>query len=180
MQKRTYVTLIIAVLFALILGGFTWYAVDAVITLKNESDAARGEFQSWIRKSKQVLSLRKTLDRAAAVDSSLQQFSFTVTDENQIQFISDLERIGRVTGAKADVRDLEVAPDFTSVSGSLSFIGDWKSVYHALAALEVYPVKIFVSDVTINPDQSQVTSSAQKPQYRANVSFVLLHTHKPQ
>jgi hypothetical protein len=179
MQKRTYITLTVAALLAIIFGGIVWYGVDAITTLKGESDAARGEFQSWIRKSKQVLSLRKTLDRAAAVDASLQEFSFSVTDENQIQLISDLERIGKVAGVKAEVRDLEVAPDSTSVAGSLSFIGDWKSVYHAIAALEVYPFKIFVSDVTINEDTPTQVGTATKTNYRANVRFVLLHTHKP-
>lgn len=171
--------MIVAAVLALSLGGFAWYGVSAIITLKGESDVARGEFQSWIRKSKQVLSLRKTLDRAAAVDASLQEFSFTVTDENQIQLISDLERIGRVTGAKAEVKDLEVSPDSTSVSGSLTFIGDWKSVYHALEALEVYPFKMFISDVTIGADQTLVATGPAKTNYRANVRFILMHTHKP-
>lgn len=179
MQKRTYVTLIVAAVLALGLGGFVWYGIDAIITLKQESDATRGEFQSWIRKSKQVLSLRKTLDKAAAVDASLEEFSFIVTDENQIQLISDLERIGKVTGVKAEVRDLEVAPDSSSVSGSLSLIGDWKSVYHALAALEVYPFRLFVSDVSIVEDAAQAVAGTARSNYRANVRFVLLHTHKP-
>lgn len=179
MQKRTYVTLIIAALLALILGGVTWYGVDAIIALKNNSDSTRGEFQSWIRKSKQVLSLRKTLDRAAAVDASLKEFSFAVTDENQIQLIADFERIGRMTGVKAEVRDLEVSPDSTSLAGSLTFIGEWKKVYHALAALEVYPIKIFISDVSINEDQSAVAMGSAKANFRANVRFILLHTHKP-
>lgn len=179
MQKRTYVTLIVAIVLALILGGVLWYGVSSIITLKGEEDTARGEFQSWIRKSKQVLSLRKTLDRAAAVDASLQEFSFAVTDENQIQLISDLERIGKVTGVKAEVKDLSVSPDSTSLAGSLTFTGDWTSVYHALASLEVYPIKIFVSDVTIGEETSQSTTGVAKMNYRANVRFVLLHTHKP-
>ncbi len=179
MQKRTYITLAISIVLALVLGIAVWYGVSAIITLKNESDVSRGEFQSWIRKSKQVLSLRKTLDRAAAVDASLQEFSFTVTDENQIQLISDLERIGKVTGAKAEVRDLEVAPDSTSLSGSLTFTGEWGNVYHALAALEAYPVKFYLSDVSINEYQGTTASATTKTIYRANVRFTILHTHKP-
>ncbi|HXK37730.1 MAG TPA: hypothetical protein VJ579_01550 [Candidatus Paceibacterota bacterium] len=179
MQKRTYITLIVAALLAVILGGIVWYGIDAITTLKGESDTARGEFQSWIRKSKQVLSLRKTLDRAVAVDASLQEFSFTVTDENQIQLISDLERIGRVTGVKAEVRDLEVAADSSSIAGSLSFIGEWKNVYHAIAALEVYPFKLFISDITISEDSPSQSGGVSRVNYRANVRFTLLHTHKP-
>lgn len=179
MQKRTYVTLIVVAVIALLLGGALWYGVSSIVSLKSEEDTARGEFQSWIRKSKQVLSLRKTLDRAAAVDASLQEFSFVVTDENQIQLISDLERIGKVTGVKTEVKDLAVSPDATSLAGSLTFTGEWTSVYHALAALEVYPIKIFVSDVTVSEEPVQSTTGPAKTNYRANVRFMLLHTHKP-
>lgn len=141
--------------------------------MKASSVAERAEFESWNHRSKQVLSLRKTLENAQELDKELQDHYFVASDDNQIQFISDMEQLGRTIGVKSSVDDLSASSDYSSISGSITLDGTWPNIFAAVGAIENYPYQLDITDLTIAPD------GVGQTEYRANLHFVIRHVTKP-
>lgn len=179
MKKRTYVLLISSFILLLALGGVLWYGVNSVVTLKEQEGTLRGEMESWIKKGRQTTNLQNTLTEAKKVKGNIDEYFFVPTEENQITLISDLEKIIKDTGSTGEVKSLDVMTDYSKVIGSLSIHGEWNDVYHTLLALEAYPIKLNLDDVSISELQTSVENKGKKPIYNANVRFTITNIHKP-
>lgn len=180
MKKRTYTLLISSFILLLTLGGVLWYGLNSVVNLKEEESTLRGEMESWIKKSKQATTLQSTLTEAKKVKGVIDEYFFVPTEENQISLISDLEKIIKDTGSAGEIKSLDVMPDYSKVVGSIVIHGEWNDVYHTLVALEAYPIKLNLDDVSISEQQNVgVDSKTKKPTYVANVKFTITNIHKP-
>lgn len=186
MHKKTYTLVFVLGILFFGLSGILWYGISSVITLKNEENALRGEFQSWVRRSKQMSSFYNTLEEAKRIKEATQEYYFVPTEENQILLISGLERAVRESGAKGEVKSLDVSSDYTKVAGGISLSGDWNSVFHALLSLEAYPIGLSLNDIAITEERSSANdvlvsaSSTPKTIYRANIQFSITNIRKPE
>lgn len=185
MHKKTYILLLISFALLVSLSGVIWYALSSVVTLKDEENILRGELQSWVKRSKQTSSLQNTLIEARRVKLAMDDYFFVPTEENQIALISDLERVIKETGSAGEVKSLDVNADYSKVVGSITVSGEWNNVYHTLLALEAYPIKLNLDDISILEEKSGVAETKngvapnKKLNYRANIKFTITNTRKP-
>ncbi len=182
MNKKINILFGLSFILAAIMFVVIWYGLTSIVELKKEENTLRGEMQSWIKRSKQTASLQNTLTEAKNVKEDMQEYYFDPTEENQIMFISDLEKIIKETKSTGEVRSLDVSPDNTKVVGSINVYGEWNDVYHTLLALETYPIKLKFDDVSISEDNTvdpSLSASKEKRQkYRAIVRFTIINIQK--
>lgn len=182
MKKKTIILLFISVSLFFILGGFIYYGANSLLTLKRESSELKGELNAWLKRSKQSYNLQELLEETKKVKSQIDLYYFNPNQENQIAFISEIESIIRKTGTKGEVRSLDVLPDNSKVICSVTFAGEWSNVYHTLLALESYPIKINLDDISIVEEKTNDSLSkiekGQTPQYRANIKFTITNILK--
>jgi hypothetical protein len=184
MKNKIVILLLISLLSLLFLGGVLYYGANSLLELKRESAELKGELNGWLKRSKETYNLKDLLDETKKVKSQIGLYSFNPSEENQIAFISEIESIIRKTGTTGEVKSLDVTPDFSKLICSVTFAGKWDDVYHTLLALESYPVKIYLDDVSIieekNSDTSPKTGKIlfQSPEYRASVKFTITNISK--
>lgn len=183
MKRKTYIILLISISLMMILGGILFYGASSVLSLKEQGSTLRGELDSWLRRSRDSSNLQETLAKAKNVKTEMDNYVFVATEENQIAFISEIENIMSRTGTRGEVRSLDVTPDYTKLICSITFSGDWPNVYQTILALEAYPIKINLDDVSIVEEKpTETTPSNAKilsQEYRANVKFTITSMRKP-
>lgn len=185
MKNKTYILFMISISLFIVLSGVLYYGVTSILTLKNDESTLRGELDSWLKRSRDSSTLQENLTEAKKVREEMNNYLFVATEENQISFISEMESIIKRTGTKGEVKSLDVAADYSKMICSLTFSGSWADVYHTLLALEAYPIKINLDDVSVVEEKimdiasknDKVSSPLQ--QYRANVKFTITSMIKP-
>lgn len=115
----------------------------------------RGEMQSWVKKGKQMTSFYSVLDEAKRVSGLLQDEYFFPSEEEQIQLITALEQLAQQFSLTAEIRSLESAADYSKVSGVIACSGTYDALMAYLQALEVFPYRIAIDEVSIQTKNNQ-------------------------
>lgn len=185
MKNKTIILLFVSIFLLFTLGGIIYYGANSLLELKRESSELKGELTAWLKRSKESYNLQDLLEETKKVKTQIDLYYFNPSEENQIAFISQVEGIIKKTGSRGEVRSLDMMPDYSKVICSVTFAGKWENVYHTLLALESYPIKINLDDVSIVEEKNSESIEksekglAQIPQYRANVKFTITNIQKP-
>ncbi len=182
MKRRTCALLIISIFTSIILGLILFQGIYSIFSLKKEEGSLRGEMEAWVKKGKQTSSLQNTLVQAKKVRELINKYFFDPTEENQILLISDIEKIVRDTGSSGEVKSFDLLNDKSKIIGSVLITGEWSNVYHTILALEAYPIKLNLDDVSILEDRvipgDEKNKISQKIIYRANIRFTITNIAK--
>ena len=139
-------TVLIA-LFVLDLFGVAglWYGSIALQGEKQREISLRQDVLVQEEEGKKMLGLKRVLQSTAQERNSLSKFLFRSTDEDQIKFISSIERLGTSTsGAIVETSNLDSSKSGV-LSGDFSVKGSWPQLFHVLRLVEEYPARIVVT-----------------------------------
>lgn len=139
--------IILLMLFALdVLGiGGLWYGSTIMRTEKDREITIRQDLLNEEQGTKKILGQQRLLQSTEAERQALSEFLFKPTDEDQIKFISSIERLGTSTsGAVVETVSLDIAKT-NILSGEFSIKGTWPQIYHTLRLIEEFPARIVVT-----------------------------------
>jgi hypothetical protein len=140
---------ILIVLLALNLLGAAglWYGYGGMQAKKNEQAELRQQIANERQKNLQLSDLRTMITAAEKDRVLLGKYFLDSTDEGQIKFLSQIERLGlSTTGAMLEVQSLNLSSGAAPVlRGDFSFTGSWGEVFHVLRILEEFPARLVVN-----------------------------------
>ena len=166
-----------ALLFLVLTGGIFLWEYQSIQTLKSKEMILRGEMQSWVKKGKQMTTFYSVLDEAKRVSQLLTKGYFFPSEEEQIRLITTLEQLAQTFALKAEVRSLELAPDYAHVSGVIACSGAASAVIEYMRTLEVFPHRLIIDEVSLQSKGVQSIQSTQSVE--AILTFRIIDIQKP-
>lgn len=117
--------------------------------------------ESFVVRQEEVLTVRSNTQELLALERLVNESvgereeltTYILQDENVIDFLSFVERLGNEHGVVFTTEALDVRSaeqDFEELFMRVSVIGTYDSVKHMLRLLETLPQQSYISDVSIN------------------------------
>lgn len=131
-----------------LLGGSSlWFGYTIMRGAKIEEADLRKQLITENQTSDQLAGLRRVLTSTKEDRNELSQFLYTTSDEDQIKFISSIEKMGTSTsGAIVDTTLLELSKTKSPVlRGEFTISGTWRQLFHLLRLVEEAPSRIVVN-----------------------------------
>ena len=148
MNKTLNIVVVLAILNIALLGIF-FYEYGDLQTQKKAEAKLRQNIADQDGLTNQMFSLRHTALLAQVDRAELEQNLFDPTDENQIDFISQIEHLGVVSGTKISVDSIGLASSPRLLHAEVSISGTWGGVFYALKLIEGYPDRMIVRGMNI-------------------------------
>lgn len=161
-MKKSFHILITLTLLNMLGGGLLWYGYTSILKAKVKETDLRSQLQEENQKGQKIAALRQTLASAAKDKEQLERYLIDSNDENQIQLIARIERLGTTTGAQVVTNSFDLQPLKPPViHGEYSVTGTWGQVYHFLRLMEEFPSRITISryDIRLTPANPTIKNS---------------------
>ncbi len=144
-MKSLRTILILMFLIDLLGLGGLWYGYTVMQSEKSKEIELRKELLVQEQEGKLTSAQKRMLTSTKLDRELLSQFIFEPSDEDQIDFISRIERLGTST-TKATVETVSLEIGKTNIlSGEFSIKGTWPQVYHTLRLLEEFPARVVIT-----------------------------------
>ena len=145
--------------------GLLWYGYLYIQSEKNKETELRVQISEESQKGQKLATLKRTLASANKDHQELVQFLIDPSEENQIQLISGIEKLGSSTAQiSAETTSFELtATAPIALRGSLTLKGSWRRLYHFLRLIEEYPSRAMIDRLDISYSPSGPTPEGKKP-----------------
>lgn len=162
-MNRSIKILALLVLLDIVGVGILWYGYTYVSKQKLAETELLDQLRDEKVKNQKLAAISKTLSSVEMQRHELDQFLIESSDENQIQLITALEKLGATTtGAIVDTSRFEPsAGAVPMLHGDLSITGSWSQVYHFLRLMEEYPSRLIIGRFEVHRDESQTVSQGK-------------------
>lgn len=176
-MRRIFNIVIILSLVDLLGGGLLWYGYTTMQDKKTEEVGIRRSLLEENQKEQKLALLRHSIDLATDDQKKLEKYLFDPRDENQIQFISQMEQLGlKTTGALVETRSLDRGA--SAVHGEFSLIGTWSQMYHVLRLIEEIPTHLVISKFNMQHTNNSA-AKVEGDAWSGGISIDLVSLTKP-
>jgi Tfp pilus assembly protein PilO len=161
-MKKSLHILIVLALLNMVGGGLLWYGYTSIQEIKDKETDLRSQLQEENQKGQKIAALRQTLSSAAKDKEQLEHYLVDSNDENQIQLIARIERLGTTTGAQIVTNSFDLQPlKPPAIHGEYSVTGSWGQLYHFLRLMEEFPSRVTISryDIRLTPANPTIKNS---------------------
>jgi hypothetical protein len=128
------------------------YCVSLMQAKRDSETQLQLELAAERQKSDQSTQLKRTLAAAEKEHTEMSKFFVDPSDEGQISFVSQIERLGtQSSGIKIETKSIDLSTDVPhSLHGIFSVEGSWSGVYHFIRLLEVYPSHLVITRLDLH------------------------------
>lgn len=142
-MSRIIITIAILLSVDILASGLLWYGYTTMQTKKGDEAKQREELLAEGEKREKRNALSQSIALAADDRKLLAKYLFDPSEENQIQFISQMEGLGQATGASVTISSLNVSGN--KVHAEFTIKGRWSQIYHTLRLVEELPTRTEVN-----------------------------------
>ena len=145
MKRLIQLSIILAVLNIAVAAGL-WYGFTVMKEKKDLETKLHADIAEEQQKWKKLAVLRRAIVLAEKDRDAYAKNFYDPSEESQIKFITEIERLGTTTGAIVKTETFDYARNEPrSFRGSFSLTGSWEELYHTLRLIEEYPGKMVVN-----------------------------------
>lgn len=172
MKHLIQLLLVLAVVNALG-GAGLWYGFTVMKEKKDSEIQLRADIAEEQQKWKKLAVLRRTLILAEKDRATFSKYFSDQSEESQIKFINEIERLGDVTGVAIKTEAFDFSrQEPKSFHGTFSLAGSWEQLYHMLRLIEEYPGRMVVN--RFDAKESAPTAEHKYPHWTATLSIELM------
>jgi hypothetical protein len=106
---------------------------------------------------------------------------YIIPSGGTVEFLKTLEQLVLNTGLKYDIQSVENLPYAKGgaigaelLKINVNVIGEWNSIQYFLKSLENYPLKIDISDISLNKVSDYVVGGKTIPQWSGSFEFTVV------
>lgn len=140
-------TLIILLVIDLIGVGGIWFGYTLIQDKKSEETTLQAQITEEIQEGYKNIALARTLASVKEDRAELQKFLYDPSEEGQIEFVSQIEKLGTTTtGAIVETQSLVLTKDKEpSIRGDFTIRGSWENMYYFLRFIEEFPSRLVIN-----------------------------------
>lgn len=174
MNRRTLVILGTILLLDAALAGGLWYASTLMQELKASEADITQKLARLDANAERQATMRRTLGSVEEERKRLDPFFYDGTDESGLEFVKQIEQLGKLSGITLDVN----TATFTGTTPNrfrmdLRFSGSWPRVYHFVHLLETFPARLSVTRINLTAD-ANAKDLLPEGNWSGNVTIELL------
>lgn len=173
-MKKTLNILIVLALLDVVGIGFFWYGYTKMIDIKQQESELRSELAEEQQKGRKLDALRSTLASAVKDREQLERYLIDPSDENQIQLISRVEKLGiKTTGVEITTTSFDYlsTAKVPTLHGEFTLSGTWKELYQLLRLIEEFPARVIINRYDIHTAQRAESTTATQDNWAGSISI---------